>query len=376
MSWGAVAGAAIGVVGGAISANAARKAGNSQAAAARDAAEMNLQAGRESNELQAAALRQQLLTSAPSYYGGNVALSALMGGMGLGSLKSPSTILSSATPRSSTQAPAPGNVGVPATGTPSTGNIPGDIRVRPMSTTSGTSGTTLTNLGGYQVPTIGVANMPRNEGDAGDTPTYTDADGNLVDAEGNLITAARDNTYGIGNIYYGPDQNALDSAANQYGNMFTEQFTGQDIYSDPSYQFRLSEGEKLLRARQAASGNRFSGQAMKDITNYGQEAASQEYGNAYNRFMQTKSVLYDRLANLAGIGTGAGNAMNAATSNAATNIGNTTVLTANNAAGYLTSGAAAQAAGQVGSTNALVGGINTGLNNWYTMRYLQGKSGE
>lgn len=321
MSWGAVAGAGIGLVGGILSSNSARQAGQQQAAAARDAAQMQLQAGRESNQLQAAALRQQLLTSAPQYYGGNIALSALMGGMGLGPLRAPSTISASQ-------------------GAGSQGSQGGQ----------------------------GAA------GSAGAAPTYTDAQGNTVDAQGNPITAERDNTYGIGNIYYGPDQAALDESAGRFANRLTEEFSGQDLYRDPSYQFRVNEGERLLRARQAASGNRFSGQAMRDIVDYGQAAGSQEYGNAYNRFMQNRSVLYDRLANLAGIGTGAGNAMNAATAGAASNIGATTVGTTGNAANALMGGAAASAAGQVGSTNALVGGINTGLNNYYTMQYLRGQT--
>lgn len=319
-SWGIVAGSAVGLIGGAASARSARKAGELQAETSKDVAEMNLQAGRESNALQAAALRQQLLTSAPSYYGGNVALSALMGGVGLKPLQAP-------------------------------GSIPGQVQGR-----------------------MQHGGMPRT-GDQG-VATFTDAAGNLVDAQGFPVQVSQpDNTYGIGNIYYGPDQGTLNEAAGQFAGRFNEEFTGQDLYRDPSYQFRVNEGERLMRARQAASGNRFSGQAMKDITNYGQEAASQEYGNAYNRFMQNRAVLYDRLANLAGIGSGAGNAMNAATSSAASNIGSTTVGTTGTAGNLLAGGAAANAAGMVGSTNALVGGVNSGLNNYFTMTYLRGNQG-
>lgn len=309
MSWGAVAGAAVGLVGGALSSRSAKSAANTQAAAARDAASAQLQAGRESNELQAAALRQDLLTQAPQYYSGNLALSALMGGMGLG----PSV-----------------NRGLDANG-------------RPIQQATGNNGNTFTN-----------------------------ANGQTVDAGGNVIT---DNTYGIGDIYYGPSNEELAGAANQFDNTFNETFTGQDLYLDPSYQFRVNEGEKLLRARQAASGNRFSGQAMKDIVNYGQEAGSQEYSAANDRFLKNKALLYDRLSNLAGIGSAAGNAGTAATTTAAGNMGNTLTGATTAANNFLTSGAAATAAGQVGSTNALVGGVNNGLNNWYTMSYLRGNQG-
>lgn len=306
MSWAAVAGAAVGVVGGAMNARSARDAANTQAAAAGQAADAQLQASREANQLQAAALQQNLLTNAPGYRAGNVALSALMGGMGLGAVQ------------------------VPRRMTGPSGDVPGPS-----------------------------------------APTFTNAAGEVVDASGNVV---RDNTYGIGSQYYGADQSELDQAAAQFQGQLTDQFTGQDLYMDPSYQFRLNEGQRALAARQAAGGNRFSGQALKDINNYAQDSASQEYGNAYGRFMQNRAVLYDRLSNLAGIGTGAGNAMTAATSGAANQIGSNTMAGAGAASNYLTGGAAASAAGQVGSTNALVSGVNSGLNNWYTMQYLRGNN--
>lgn len=295
------------MVGGAIGSSSAKSAAKTQARAAEQAAQTQLQASREANQLQAAALQQQLLTSAPGYRGGNIALSALMGGLGLGPL---------------------------------------------------------------QVPTM-------SSGPSGDVaasvPTYTNAAGEAVDADGNPLPP--DPTYGIGSIYYGPTQEEMDAAAGKYNGAFNEEFTGQDLYMDPSYEFRVKEGQRALAARQAAGGNRFSGQALKDITNYGQEAASQEYGAAYDRFMKNKSVLYDRLAGLAGIGTGAGNAMAGATSTAAANIGSNTMAGARGASDYLTGGAAASAAGQIGSTNALVGGLNSGLNNYYTMQFLRGTGG-
>ncbi len=59
----------------------------------------------------------------------------------------------------------------------------------------------------------------------------------------------------------------------------------------PGYQFRLAEGQKAIERSQAARGLLGSGQTLKAITEYGQNIASQEYGNYMNR-----------LSGLAGVG--------------------------------------------------------------------------
>ena len=52
---------------------------------------------------------------------------------------------------------------------------------------------------------------------------------------------------------------------------------------DPGYKFRLSEGMKALDRQAAARGGLISGNALKATQRYGQDLASQEFGNAYNR---------------------------------------------------------------------------------------------
>jgi hypothetical protein len=56
--------------------------------------------------------------------------------------------------------------------------------------------------------------------------------------------------------------------------------------ADPSYAFRKQQGEDALQKRQLASGNFFSGGALKEAADYGSGLASTEYGNAFNRYMQ------------------------------------------------------------------------------------------
>ena len=202
--------------------------------------------------------------------------------------------------------------------------------------------------------------------------TYTNAQGQPTDAQGNVITPAAGN-YGIGDVNYGATQEEMNAAAaGMAPGYFNKAFTAADLMAgiDPGYQFRIDQGNAALNARRAAAGNRFGGQALKDITAYNQDAASQEYGNAYQRYMGNKALIYDRLAGLAGVGQSAGNAAAAAGGNTAANIGANTMAGARGASDYLTSGAAARGAGMVGSTNAIVGGLNQGLNNWYTQNIM------
>lgn len=55
---------------------------------------------------------------------------------------------------------------------------------------------------------------------------------------------------------------------------------------DPGYEFRRSEGMRGLENSAMARGGLMSGNAIKGAQDYGQELASQEYGNAYNRAFQ------------------------------------------------------------------------------------------
>lgn len=74
-----------------------------------------------------------------------------------------------------------------------------------------------------------------------------------------------------------------------------EAFTGQvDLQADPGYQFRLSEGLKALDRQAAARGGLISGSALKASQRYGQDMASQEYGQAYNRALTQYGAGVDR----------------------------------------------------------------------------------
>jgi hypothetical protein len=80
---------------------------------------------------------------------------------------------------------------------------------------------------------------------------------------------------------------------------------------DPGYNFRLSEGMKALERNRAANSGLLSGGALKAATRYGQDYASNEFGNAYTR-----------VAGLASLGPSAAGIMNNLGSNYSANAGN------------------------------------------------------
>lgn len=140
------------------------------------------------------------------------------------------------------------------------------------------------------------------------------------------------------------------------GGRFMETYSGQDIYDDPSYKFRLNEGLNSVQSGAAAQGGLLSGATQKALANYGQEAASQEYSNAYNRFNADQTNQYNRLANLVGVGQ-----------NAAAQTGNAGLQTGQAIANNTMGAGNALAAGSVASGNAWA---NAGqqIGEWYTGR--------
>lgn len=146
------------------------------------------------------------------------------------------------------------------------------------------------------------------------------------------------------------------NALNQLGTGFNGKV---DLTEDPGYQFRLSEGLKALNRQQAAGGNLLSGGALKAAARYGQDYASNEYQNAYNRAL-TK---YNTTAALAGVGQTATNALSGAASNYGNNLANLQY-------GAGTSAGAARASGYMGTANALTGALNTGLNYYQNQALL------
>jgi len=124
---------------------------------------------------------------------------------------------------------------------------------------------------------------------------------------------------------------------------FTSQFGDEQLrqYLDPSMEFRRRLGEQTTARALNVGGGAISGNTLRGLEEFGQNLASTEYGNAFNRFQNERTNIYNTLANIAGMGQ---NAVNTGVGAGQTFAGQQT--------GLLTGQAAAQAAGQVGSANA------------------------
>ena len=146
----------------------------------------------------------------------------------------------------------------------------------------------------------------------------------------------------------------VDPNSPDYGK-YANDFSMADYQADPGYAFRLKEGLKALDAQAAARGGMISGAALKAAGRYGQDYASNEYTNAFNRYQTNRSNQLQPLQSLMGSGQTATNA----TSNAAGAYG---AAAGNNA---LQAGNA-QASGAIGSANAwnnAFGGVAKAFNS-------------
>jgi hypothetical protein len=85
-----------------------------------------------------------------------------------------------------------------------------------------------------------------------------------------------------------------------------------DFQTDPGYAFRMSEGMKGLERSAAARGGLLSGSALKGIQRFGQDLASQEYQNAFNRYQSNRAAQLNPLQSLAGVGQTSANTLGAA----------------------------------------------------------------
>jgi len=86
------------------------------------------------------------------------------------------------------------------------------------------------------------------------------------------------------------------------GGGFDKRFGVDDFETEPGYQFRMEEGAKGVERGAAARGGALSGRALKAMEKYRQGFASNEYGNAYNRFNQDRGQKYNMLMGQVGSG--------------------------------------------------------------------------
>lgn len=123
------------------------------------------------------------------------------------------------------------------------------------------------------------------------------------------------------------------------------QQVGTSFTASPGYEFARSEGIRAIDQGASARGLLGSGGRLRELTRFGTGIANQGYQNWLSR-----------LQSLAGVGQ-------AASGQAASLAQQGGIQQAN----LTMQGGQAQAAGQVGQANALLGGINQGLGLWALM---------
>ena len=111
--------------------------------------------------------------------------------------------------------------------------------------------------------------------------------------------------------------------------------------ADPGYAFRMSEGVKALERSAASRGILSSGQTLKDITRFGQDVASQEYQNAFQRYLLERQQRLQPLEYRIGLGQAAASGQAANVGSTAQNVGQLTQALGN-----------IQSAGIMGRANA------------------------
>lgn len=149
-----------------------------------------------------------------------------------------------------------------------------------------------------------------------------------------------------------------DKTAANYG-AGMKPFTGADLAMEPGYAFRLSEGVNALNKTAASRGGLFSGAALKAAERYGQDYASNEYQNAYNRHWNTRNQLLNPMQSLLGQAQTSASNMGSAAQNYASNAGNTI-----QAAGQ------ARASGYVGGANALNSALQGAVNPYLSYNMM------
>jgi hypothetical protein len=128
-------------------------------------------------------------------------------------------------------------------------------------------------------------------------------------------------------------------------------FSMEQFQQDPGYAFRMREGLKALDRTAAARGGLLGGNQLRGVTQFGQDLASQEYTNAFNRYQAERAARLNPLQSLTGMGQ-----------STAANVAGQAGQLGQSMAGNIIGAGNARASGYMGMANALTGGLGQYLN--------------
>ena len=345
MSWVAVAVAGASVLTGAMGASAAGSAASTQANAAREAAALQAASADKSLAFQREMYGQQRADIAPYRQAGLAAQNQLLTYLGL----SPST---------AGMAPV------------TSFDESGYNRAMDAYYAGGGGG------GGGGVPaggtfTPGYMQLATTEG-GGDVyvdPVFTPAPAGAGAGAGGNVNALTMPTREQFTTATPVDQVSVDPNSPDFGK-YTKDFGMSDFEADPGYAFRMAEGLKALDRQAAARGGLISGSALKASQRYGQDMASQEYGNAFNRYQVNRSNQLNPLMAISGYGQQATNQLGQYGANFAQSGANTMTNSANAQSAGLYNAGEARASGYIGQSNALTNALSSGLDAYGQFRNL------
>lgn len=149
----------------------------------------------------------------------------------------------------------------------------------------------------------------------------------------------------------------------EFGSLMRD-FSMADYQADPGYAFRQSEGEKALQRAASAGGRSDSGRAYKDLMRFNSGLASDEYGNAFNRFQINRANKLNPLQSLMGAGQTSANTMGQAGQSFANSAGNALANYGSQTSANIIGMGNARAASGIASGNAWQNGLNSAVSAW------------
>ncbi len=167
----------------------------------------------------------------------------------------------------------------------------------------------------------------------------------------------------------------VDTAASDFGR-YARDFGMADYEADPGYGFRMSEGMKALERSAAARGGLLSGTTLKGVQRFGQDLASQEYQNAFNRYQVNRANQLNPLQSLMGAGQTGTNVLTGAAGDVGRGLAGSYMGAGAAQAAGLANAGAARASGYVGGVNALTGALQSAVPNYMMYNFMsQGRPG-
>ena len=160
-----------------------------------------------------------------------------------------------------------------------------------------------------------------------------------------------------------------DTAAPEFGR-YARDFSMADFEADPGYGFRMSEGMKALERSAAARGGLLGGATLRGVQRFGQDLASQEYQNAFNRYQTNRAAQLNPLQSLMGASQTGANVLTSAAGDLGRGLAGSYMAGGQGAAAGLLGAGQARASGYVGGANALTGALQSAVPNYMMSRFL------